>query len=438
MARPAKAEINLKALLHNYRLAEELSNAGQCLPVVKANAYGHGAVAVATALADVAPALGVACIEEAIELRQAGIKLPILLLEGPFSADEIAEAASLNFWLMLSTSQQVDWVCQNATAAPLTVWLKVDTGMHRLGVTISQAAECYRRLEACNHVQGDMVLASHFASADDLNSSSPKLQLKRLQQLNQPLGAELSMANSPGLLGWPDSRLQWNRPGFMLYGNTPFSCSHPQADLLQPVMSLSSAVIALREVAIGEAVGYGETWRAERHSIIATVAIGYGDGYPRHAKNGTPVAINGQRATLVGRVSMDMITVDVTDIPSVKLGDEVLLWGESITANEIAQWADTSAYELLTRMSLRTPEYINTKVKFLLVKLYKNRSFRTIFLAIFATATFVGSAIWVFDVDPRLMLNFFLASLLGLGIIVMAALAFTGLRMLLRKLFGGS
>ena len=362
MARPAIAEINLTALIHNYQLAEQLSGPGQCVPVVKANAYGHGAIEVAKVLAKVAPALGVACIEEAMQLRDAGISTPILLLEGPFTADEIPIAAEQHFWMMLSNAEQVDWVCQLDLAAStglankkFVAWLKVDTGMHRLGVPVDQAEACYRQLQACKHVAPDSVIATHFASADELGNPSADVQLQRIQQLNESLQAPLSLANSPGLLALVESRQQWNRPGFMLYGNSPFTVSQVEADKLKPVMTLKSAVIALHDVSEGDAVGYGETWRAERASRIATVAIGYGDGYPRNAKNGTPVLVNGQRVPLVGRVSMDMITVDVTDLAAVQLGDEVILWGEQITANEVGRWADTIGYEILTRMPLRTP-----------------------------------------------------------------------------------
>jgi alanine racemase len=359
MARPTQAIINLAALRHNYALAQQLAGNGKILAVVKANAYGHGIVDIAKALESLVSALGVACIEEAIQLRNAGIKVPILLLEGSFTADEIAVAAQQNFWLMLTNQRQLTELLAAEIIKPINIWLKIDTGMHRLGITPQEVTDFYDQLVSCNHVN-EVVIATHFASADDLSSNFTNKQLDTFNQVTSAIAAPVSLANSAGLLGWPNTRRDWSRPGFMLYGNTPFLQMHTDADKLQPVMTLKSAVIALCNVPIGDAVGYGNTWVAQRKSKIATVAIGYGDGYPRHAPNGTPVLIKGQRVGLAGRVSMDMISIDVTDIDDVQLGDEVILWGEALTANEVASHAGTVGYELLTRMPERTPRvYIN-------------------------------------------------------------------------------
>ncbi len=360
MARPAKAIVNLEAVRHNYRLAASLCAPGLALAVVKANAYGHGAVAVAKTLEPLAPALGVACIEEAQELRAAGIVAPILLLEGIFTADEVAIAADQQFWLMLENDQQLSAVENAELIQPVKVWLKVDTGMHRLGLQVEQLKNSYARMQACQHVDSDIVIATHFACGDELDNDCSARQIACLKQAAEGLNAPLSLANSPGILGWPDARAEWNRPGFMLYGNTPFDVPQEQAEKLKPVMTLQSAVISVRDITAGESVGYAAKWTASRPSKIATIAMGYGDGYPRHAPNGTPVLVNGQRVPLVGRVSMDMITVDVTDLGSVAIGDEVILWGEELTANEIAAHAGTIGYEVLTRMPMRTPRiYIN-------------------------------------------------------------------------------
>ncbi|MGK0500180.1 MAG: alanine racemase [Oceanicoccus sp.] len=364
MARPAQAIIDLAALRHNYQLAQRLSvdavNGGQVMPIVKANAYGHGAIAIAKALEPLAPALGVACIEEALELRQAGITCPILLLEGIFSAEEVLIACEHNFWLMLENQFQLDAILSADLLSPLQVWLKIDTGMHRLGILPEQTHSYYQQLQASPNVADSIVVATHLASSDDLSSDFTAGQLAVFRQATTSIKAPISLANSPGLLGWPETRGDWNRPGFMLYGNSPFSVPQHNADQLQPVMTLKSAIISLRELAIGESVGYSNSWQTRRRSLIATVAMGYGDGYPRQAPSGTPVLVNGQRVPLVGRVSMDMITVDVTDIAPVQLGDEVILWGAELTANEIAGFVGTIGYEVLTRMPLRTPRvYIN-------------------------------------------------------------------------------
>jgi alanine racemase len=347
--------IDLDALRHNYRLARSLAGNGQCLPIIKANAYGHGAVGIAKALETLAPAFGVACIEEAQELRSAGIKAPILLLEGPLSADEIIAASQQNYWLTVETPAQAHAVIAASLPTPLNIWLKVDTGMHRLGLAPEEVQAVYRQLRGSDNVAMDIVLATHLACADELDNDFSLQQIERFKGAVAGIDAQLSIANSPGLLGWPQSMAQWNRPGYMLYGNSPFSVAHPQADQLKPVMTLQSAVISVRNIVAGEAVGYSSCWRAARPSRIATIAVGYGDGYPRSAPNDTPVLIGGQRARLVGRVSMDMITVDVTDLSEVKVGDAAILWGPGLTANEVAQWAGTIGYELLTRMPSRPP-----------------------------------------------------------------------------------
>jgi alanine racemase len=363
MSRSAKALIDLEALRHNCQLANDLSPQSQTMAVIKADAYGHGAVAVAQALRDLVPAFGVACIEEALELRESGIKNPIHLLKGVFSAPEINIAAHQNFSLSVVSQEQKIMLLNSSPDKPIRVWIFVDTGMHRLGIDPSELSRSYNELENCDHVAEEIVVATHFACADEKNNDFTCEQLRRLNKgLNNeiPSTTSLSLANSAALLGWPETRASWNRPGLLLYGSSPFVVHHPSADQLRPVMTLKSGVIALRDIPRGETVGYAATWRAERNSRIATVAIGYGDGYPLTAPSGTPVLINGHRCSLVGRVSMDMITVDVTDLPDVALGDEVILWGEGLSVNEVASCAGTISYELLTRMPRRTPrEYLN-------------------------------------------------------------------------------
>ena len=352
MSRPTKATIDLNALRQNYLLAKQLAPNANTLAVVKANAYGHGAIEVAQALESLAPVLAVSCTEEAVELRQAGIKKPILLLEGPFTADEIELASRENFWLMIVNTQQLKWVA-NSTH-PLRLWLKADTGMHRLGFTAGELIAAYKQLKTLTHINNDVVIATHFAAADALNSDFTQQQIDRFTELTKDLQAPLSMANSAGILEWQASHSHYNRPGIMLYGSSPFDQSHPQADKLQPVMTLTSEVIALRDINAGDTVGYGRDWVAQKPSRIATVAVGYGDGYPRHASSGTPVWLNGQRVELAGRVSMDMITLDVSNIDNVTLGTPVELWGKNLPVDEVARRANTIGYELLTRMPSRT------------------------------------------------------------------------------------
>lgn len=356
MARPNQARLDLAALRHNAGIVRRLAPRARVMAVVKANAYGHGAITIATALQDAVDALAVACIEEAVQLRDAGITLPILLLEGVFAASEIPLAAALDLWLTVADEQQLRWLETATPPAPLRCWLKVDTGMHRLGVPPVDAARFHQRLLDCGNVRGDIVTCTHFAAADDALSGRTREQLAAFDAL--PFCVQRSASNSAGVLAWPQAHYDWVRPGYMLYGNSPMLQDHPNARALRPVMTLTSAVIAVREVAAGAAVGYGGTWIARRPSRIATVTIGYGDGYPRGAANGTPVLVDGQRAPLAGRVSMDMITVDVTDLRPVEVGAEVVLWGAGLPLADVASCADTIGYELTTRMPARTERVV--------------------------------------------------------------------------------
>jgi len=360
MSRPAQATIDLAALRHNYLLAQRLAPNAQTLAVVKANAYGHGAVEAARALEPLAPVLAVACIEEAVELRGAGILKPILLLEGAFEACELLTASEENFWLMVSGTEQIEMLAEAKLAAPVTVWLKADSGMHRLGFIGAELRQAYDRLQKLEHVCDEIVLATHFSCADELERDVTQRQMDAFTLMATGIDAPCSLANSAAILGWPAAHSDYNRPGIMLYGSSPFDRPHPAADQLQAVMSLTSTVIGLRTVEAGESVGYGGGWTAGRRSVIATIAMGYGDGYPRMMPSGTPVLINGQRCPLAGRVSMDMITVDVTGLEAVEVGARVELWGKNLSLNEVASCVGTIGYELVTRMPLRTPRvYIN-------------------------------------------------------------------------------
>ena len=353
MARPNQARLDLAALRHNLGVARGLAPQSKVMAVVKANAYGHGAVTISRQLQSLADALAVASIEEAVELRDAGITAPILLLEGVFEARELGIAAQLGFWVTIDNEWQMRWLEEAVLPEPVHCWLKVDTGMHRLGVPAARTDEFYARIKASGNTGDNPVIYTHFASADDVASDQTSEQIALFDRACDGLPALRSAANSPGLLAWPDARYDWVRPGYMLYGNSPMAAPHPNAEDLQPVMTLTSAVISVREIAAGEAVGYGANWIAARPSRIATVTIGYGDGYPRVAANGTPVLVNGHRAGLAGRVSMDMITVDVTELPEVQVGDEVVLWGKGLPLA-----AGTIGYELTTRMPARTPRVV--------------------------------------------------------------------------------
>jgi alanine racemase len=359
MARPAVARIDLEAIRHNYRLAKRISGAG-AVAIIKANAYGHGAVRVAQALADDADAFGVACIEEALELCESGIRQPVLLLEGVFTPDELEQVDRLGMMTTVHTPQQLQWLLDARPARKLDVFLKLDTGMHRLGFAPEQAAEIHAQLSSCAHV-GSVTLMTHFSRADEVHEDFSATQISRFQQACSGLNAAVSLANSAAILAWPDSHKHaghkncWVRPGIMLYGADPLDQANADSQQLRAAMTLESALIAVRELAAGECIGYGARFRCEQVTRVGVVAMGYADGYPRHAADGTPVSVAGQPSRIIGRVSMDMLTVDLTHLPHAVTGDKVELWGRQVAANEVARHSDTIAYTLFTGVTRRVP-----------------------------------------------------------------------------------
>lgn len=346
--RPAQALIDLAALRHNYQLARQCSG-GKALAVVKADAYGHGAVICAQALQVEADGFAVACIEEALELRSAGITKPILLLEGFFEASELALIDQHQLWCVVHSLWQLDAIEQARLNRPLQVWLKLDSGMHRVGLFPEQYQAAYQRLQASGKVD-KIVLMSHFARADELDCARTEEQLAVFNTAREGLQAELSLRNSPAILGWPQVPSDWVRPGIMLYGATPFEQTQALAAQLKPVMTLQSKIISVRELPVGEPVGYAARFVAERPTRVGVVAMGYADGYPRHAPTGTPVAVDGQLTRIIGRVSMDMLTVDLTDLPQTGLGSRVELWGAQVLASDVAAQAQTIPYQIFCNL----------------------------------------------------------------------------------------
>ena len=346
--RPAQALIDLAALRHNYQLARQCSG-GKALAVVKADAYGHGAVPCAQALQADADGFAVACIEEALELRAAGITQPILLLEGFFEASELALIDQHQLWCVVHSLWQLDAIEQARLSRPLRVWLKLDSGMHRVGLFPEQYQAAYQRLQASGKVD-KIVLMSHFARADELDCARTEEQLAVFNAAREGLQAEVSLRNSPAILGWPQVPSDWVRPGIMLYGATPFEQTQALAAQLKPVMTLQSKIISVRELPTGEPVGYAARFVAERPTRVGVVAMGYADGYPRHAPTGTPVAVDGQLTRIIGRVSMDMLTVDLTDLPHAGLGSRVELWGAQVLASDVATQAQTIPYQIFCNL----------------------------------------------------------------------------------------
>jgi alanine racemase len=354
MARPIQARIDLAAIRQNYRQAKTQAPGTRALAVVKADAYGHGAVRVARALEPDADAFAVACLEEALELRESGVRAPIVLLEGVFDPHELALVDRTGLSTVIHNETQLDWLCAARPERPLQVWLKMDTGMHRLGLDPQAFAAAYARLRACAHV-ADIVLMTHLACADAPGHRATAAQLACFGEHAGQLPGPRSIANSAAILSCSDAHGDWLRPGIMLYGATPLGESHPSAGLLRPTMQLESRLISVRALAPGEAIGYGGRFVCRGPTRVGVVAAGYADGYPRHARDGTPAAVNGQPTRLIGRVSMDMLTLDLTHQPHARCGDPVQLWGDLVPANAVAEASDTIAYQLFTGLSRRVP-----------------------------------------------------------------------------------
>ncbi|QIA64756.1 alanine racemase [Vibrio astriarenae] len=355
----ARACIDLSALQHNLRQLRQQASKSKVLAVVKANGYGHGLRHIAQH-AQGADAFGVARIQEALQLRACGIVKPILLLEGFYSAMDLPVLVTNNIQTVVHCEEQLDALEEAELDAPVVVWLKVDSGMHRLGVRPEQYQDFVQRLHACKNVAKPLRYMSHFASADEPEKPVTQQQINLFDSLTQGCEGERSLAASAGVLAWPSSYHDWIRPGIIMYGVSPFSDKTAQQLGYKPVMTLKSHLIAVREVKAGESVGYGGIWTSERDTKVGVIAIGYGDGYPRVAPNGTPVLVNGRRAPIAGRVSMDMLTVDLGPDAQDKVGDEAVLWGEGLPVEEVAQHIETIAYELVTKLTSRVDmEYIS-------------------------------------------------------------------------------
>lgn len=354
MTRPLRARIHPDALHHNLERVRAQAPRSRVLAVVKADAYGHGLAAAAGALCG-ADGFGVLSLEEAAGLRRLGVTKPIWLLEGFFEPAELDEAAALGVALCLHHPEQVAQLA-DARARPLKLWLKLDTGMHRLGLAPERLPAVLERLRGLTGVVVEGVM-SHLANADDPEDPTTPEQLRRLHAAvdRARWAGPLSLANSAGVMAWPQTHLDWVRPGIMLYGSSPVAGrSAAQLDL-RPAMTLESRLIAVNPLRRGDRVGYGGTFTCPEDMPVGVVACGYGDGYPRHAPNGTPVQVGGVRVALAGRVSMDMITVDLRPVPHARPGDPVVLWGPGLPVDEVAAAAGTIAYELLTGVTRRVP-----------------------------------------------------------------------------------
>ena len=352
MSRPARALVDAQALRHNLNRVRELAPATRVMAVIKANAYGHGLAFAARALRSV-DAFGVASIEEALELRAANVEQPISLLEGFFEPSELEPIAEHRLSPVIHNAAQL-WDLERTGVRGIEAWLKIDTGMHRLGFAPLDVRDAMRRLQACEGIAG-IRLMSHLANADNKFDNTTRQQTDVFTAVTKEYECERSLANSAAILAWPQTHFDWVRPGIMLYGASPLVGVSATALKLKPVMTLESALIAVHRLRKGDAVGYGGDFVCPEDMRVGVVAIGYGDGYPRQMRPGAPTLIAGRRAPLIGRVSMDMVHVDLREHPQAQIGERVLLWGPGLPVEEAATHANTIAYSLLCGVTPRIP-----------------------------------------------------------------------------------
>ena len=352
MARPTSATIHIDALRHNLSELRRRAPNSRVMAVVKADGYGHGLERVSRALAG-ADAFGVAALSDAERLRAAGLSQPIVLLSGFDDADDLPQLRRLNVDTVVHHSSQLEMLTQAEAGDPIRCWLKVDSGMHRLGFPPGQVREVHARLSSFANVVGDVVLMSHFASSDEFDRPDTLTQTRAFAAATEDLAGARSMANSAAVLGWPQTHGDWVRPGGALYGVSVVD-GRSGADFgLRPAMTLSTRLIAVNRIEKGERIGYAGAWTCPEDMPVGVAAIGYGDGYPRHVPAGTPVLLNGRAVPIIGRVSMDLMTLDLRSQPEARPGDAVVLWGEGLPVEDVAAAADTIGYELICSITRR-------------------------------------------------------------------------------------
>jgi len=342
--RRARVTLNSNALASNLSRVQALSPDSQVMAVIKANAYGHGMLAAAAQL-DAADMFAVAMAEEAFALRASGCTKPLLVLHGFSNPRELEQFSAQNISTVVHQSQQLSQLLEAALSEPLDAWLKVDTGMHRLGISMEDVGTFFHQLEDSANV-ANLYMMSHFANSDDIDNQLNNIQLDKFIKVTCNIKTRRSMANSAAIMCLPQSHFEVVRPGIMLYGSSPFP-GVSAADLgLRAVMQFESELVDVKPVKAGESIGYGSAYTVEKDLIMGVVAAGYGDGYPRHAQNGTPVWLNGQRCDLLGRVSMDSVCIDLNGVDA-SIGDRVVLWGDELSVDEVAAASGSIAYELL-------------------------------------------------------------------------------------------
>lgn len=352
MTPAAYAVVDHSALRHNLGIVRQYAPGAKVMAVIKANGYGHGLIRVAKALTE-SEAFAVARVDEGILLREAGIKQPIAVLEGFVCRDELDLLHRFDLQPVIHCEDELDLLESISVADYVSGWLKLDTGMHRLGFDPTDIERTIVRINQCKSISKPISLLTHLANADNKNDAMTADQIALFNQSTLGFHGMRSIANSAGVLGWDIALSDWVRPGVMLFGVSPFRDKTGSDHGLKPVMSLNSRLLSVKSLSPGDAVGYGGDWICRRPMKLGVIGIGYGDGYPYQAGEGTPVLVNGSRVSLVGRVSMDMLTVDLSDCPNPNIGDPVILWGPKLPVEIIAQHASTIPYTLLCGITQR-------------------------------------------------------------------------------------
>jgi len=357
MSRRTFAHIDLSALTDNIHRVRTFAPNQTIMAMVKANAYGHGLLPITNALqSTLSPedGFGVAFLDEALQLRKARITQRICVLQGVRTREELVLASEQQLELNIHDHTQAELLLSQSLTKPITIWLKIDTGMHRLGFLPEQVSDVLAQLEQCQSIKA-IHFMTHFACPDELTNEMTKKQAQYFHQAIAEFKGRHSLANSAAIMAWPESHGNEVRPGIMLYGISPFVGKVGLDHGLKPVMTLKSELIAIKQLQQGDTIGYGSTYVCPEAMKVGVITVGYGDGYPRHAQNGTPVLVNDKIVPLVGRVSMDMITVDLRQCPQARVGDTVTLWGQGLPIERVAEQAGTIGYELVTKVTPRVP-----------------------------------------------------------------------------------
>lgn len=353
MSRSAIAILSTENLLHNFKVIREKVKPAKIIAMVKANAYGHGLRSVALRLAQQADILGVASIDEALALRQSGVQTPIMLAEGVFDRSELITASTERFHVVFHNDTQLEWLEKSQCPLPLQAWLKINTGMGRLGFAMDHALARYERLYKNPQVEKPVRLLSHFACADQKNHPLNKEQLDNFQQFTQKISTEYSLCNSAALFHFPDVHYDYVRPGLSLYGVSPIPGVTAESLGLKPVMTLQTSLISVQTYDEGTPIGYGARYRCPERMPIGVVAFGYGDGYPITVRDGAPLLVNNVECPLVGRISMDMLTVDLRNCPTAQVGDPVILWGNGLPIERVVAYTQNIPWDMLTGVQHR-------------------------------------------------------------------------------------